>query len=92
MTRLENEIEERLSRLQRETRDIAPRPGFSARVMLAVHADSAVGGLLGMSRVARRVLPVALLMAVGAVSCAVESESSAEEALAVSYAGLELEW
>jgi hypothetical protein len=89
---LESEIEKRLARLRHETLGIVPRAGFSARVMQAVEAESAVGGLLGMSRVARRVLPVALLLAVSAVSLAVQSESSAEEALAVSYAGLELEW
>jgi hypothetical protein len=88
----DRQIDDRLLRLERETRQLRPSRDFSARVMAAVHAEGAVGGLVGFARVARRVLPVAMLLAIGAVSWAIESERSADDALAVSYGALELDW
>jgi hypothetical protein len=84
-------IDRRLAELGSATQGIAARPGFNAKVMLAIQAQPPGfwGELLASSR---WVLGVATLAAIAAVGFAWRAESSANEAVAVAYDTTELPW
>jgi hypothetical protein len=86
------DIDERLARLARDTRSLGPSREFSRRTMLAIQAEAALGFGSGLSRVARRFVPVALAFALGAVVWAVASEREATLQMATSFGSLEYEW
>lgn len=80
-----DDTDERLIRLGRATEGIAPRPGFSARVMGSLVAESRSGWLDTVRVASRRVLPAAALAAVVALALAARSQASLDETLAASY-------
>ena len=86
-----NDIDVRLSRLTRASEGLLPSAGFSARVALAIEQ----GGLPGFWETTwfsgRRLLPVAALCAALAVVWAAQVDNSVDDALATSYASMELE-
>ena len=86
------DLDERLARLASETASLRPSREFCERTMLAVQADAALSFRFGLSRGARRFVPVALAFALGAVSWAVASEREATQSIATSFGSLELEW
>jgi hypothetical protein len=92
MTSPHEDVSDRIARLGRATEAIRPSAGFTARVMGLLEVDQPMGwlDLVGLS--SRRLLPVAALAAAVAVGWAVQSQSSADDALAVSYGAVELEW
>jgi hypothetical protein len=84
-------IDERLDRLARETLAIRPTRGFTERVMRGLRAEAERGLWAGLSRCARQALPLALLIAVGAIAWAFASEHAVSTAF-VGSEGTELEW
>lgn len=86
-----NDIDQRLSRLAGATDSLAPSAGFSARVMLAIERDAMPGFLESTWFSGRRLLPVAAICAALAVVWAVQVDGTVDDALATSYASMELE-
>ena len=86
-----NDLEQRLSRLSNATSALRPSAGFSARVMLAIDAQAAPSFLETTWFSARRLVPVAALAAAVTLVWAVQVDSTVDDALATSYAALELE-
>jgi hypothetical protein len=84
-------MDTRLSRLTGATDALRPSPGFTARVMSAVHREPA-GLSFGLLRWAPRIVPVALLAAVFALLWAARAEKTMNEAMAVSYDAVEVGW
>jgi len=91
MNHRETDIDERLARLADATRNVAPRPDFTARVMLAVQAEREPIFVGLLARAARRFVPVAALAAAVAVVWAVRTDDSLDEVLAT-YDATELPW
>ena len=60
--------------------------------MQAVHADAMPGWLMGVTLASRKVMVAAALVATLTAALASLSEPSLDEALAVSYPAVELEW
>jgi hypothetical protein len=87
----QEQIEQRLSRLAGATDALRPSAGFSARVMLAIDAQSAPSFLEATWFSARRLLPVAAIAAAMAVVWAVQVDGAVDDELATSYASVELE-
>ena len=87
----QEDIEQRLSRLAGATEALRPSAGFSARVMLAIEAEAAPSFLEATWFSARRLVPVAAIAAALAVVWAVQVDGSVDDALASSYAAVELE-
>ncbi len=88
------DMDARLARLAKATEGVAPRAGFSARVMGAVGAakPAETSWLADLPRTAWRLLPVAALAAVLGVTWAVHSAHTFDDALASSYDAVELDW
>lgn len=86
-----NDIDQRLSRLAGATGGLTPSAGFSARVMLAIEREAAPGFWETTWFSGRRLLPAAAIFAALAVVWAVQVESTVDDALATSYASVELE-
>jgi hypothetical protein len=84
--------EVKFARLARQTADIRPSAGFSARVLQAVDQGRGFGLAPSLAQSARRLLPVALLCAFGALSWAFVSERSATVAVASSYGEMEFDF
>lgn len=87
----QEDIEQRLSRLAGATEGLRPSAGFSARVMLSIEAEAAPTFLEATWFSARRLVPVAAIAAALAVVWAVQVDGSVDDALASSYAAVELE-
>lgn len=85
------DVDQRLARLARETEALHPSAGFSARVMLAIEAESAPSFWESTWFSSRRLLPIAALAAALAVGWAASLEHSVDDELATSYASAELE-
>ena len=85
-------IETRLAELGRATSALSARAGYFERVMLAVHAETRTGWRNELVRSARRLVPIAAVAAAGALTWAVLSERSADEAFAAWDETVELEW
>jgi hypothetical protein len=85
-----DDIEERLARLGRETEGIRPTAGFSSRVMAALPTEG-TSWFDVVNGSSRRFLSIAALTAVAAVAWAVRSEASVDDALAVSYGAMEFD-
>ena len=87
----QEDIDQRLSRLSGATDALRPSAGFSARVMLAIGAEAAPSFFETTWFSARRLLPVAAIAAALAVVWAVQVDSTVDDALATSYASMDLE-
>lgn len=86
-----DDIDERLARLAEATRDIAPRPDFTARVMRAIEAEREPVFVGLLARAGRRFVPVAAIAAAVAVMWAAETDDSFDEAIAT-YDATEWPW
>lgn len=87
MTEPHDEVDRRLGELARATEPIRAQSGFAQRVMLRVAAEG--GWREELVRSARRLVPLAALAAVVAVTWAVLSASTTDEALAVAEENVE---
>ena len=99
-----DEIDERLERLMKATEGVAPREGFSARVMGAVdgsakrdvangvESERAVGLWAFVPRAAKRAVPFAAVAACAAIAWAVFAWRDADDAAIGSIDTAEVEW
>ena len=87
----QNEIEQRFSRLAQATDALRPSAGFSARVMFAIQGEVPPSFLETTWFSARRLLPIAAIAAAVSLVWAVQVDSSVDDALASTYAAMELE-
>ncbi len=88
-----DEIDERLERLMKATEGVAPREGFSARVMGAVENERPVGLWAFVPRAAKRAVPFAAVAACAAIAWAVFAWRDADDAAIGSIDnGAEVEW
>jgi hypothetical protein len=86
----EEDIDEKLARLAKATRGVAPRADFSARVMQRIGGEQ-LGTLYALRAPARRFLPLGVLAAAAAMFWAVSVDSQVNDALASSD-DMELVW
>ena len=86
------EVEDKLSRLSRETEGIFPQEGFTARVMARVAAAERPSLLTDLVRSARRFAPAALAVALLGIGCAMTSATDFGDSLATVDDGAEIEW
>jgi hypothetical protein len=86
-----DEIDERLERWMSATASVAPREGFTARVMAAVEKEGAPGVFMLLPRAARRAMPIAAIAAAAAVVWAVTAVRDADDAAIGSYGSSEVE-
>ncbi|MET0795458.1 MAG: hypothetical protein ABW061_28325 [Polyangiaceae bacterium] len=87
----QEDIEQRLARLSGTTAGLRPSAGFSARVMLAIDAQSAPSFFAAAWFSTRRLVPVAAIAAALAVVWAVQVDSTVDDELATSYASVGFE-
>jgi hypothetical protein len=87
----DEEIDAKLSRLAKETAAIRPSGGFTAKVMAAIEREHPLGLVEALWTSSRRLLPIAALAAAAAVVWAVESQTSVDDALAVTYGAMDLD-
>ena len=85
----EDDMEARLARLGRATDELRPSAGFSARVMAAVEREQAPGLLELLWVSSKRLLPIAAVAAACAVVWAVQSQTTVDDALAVTYGSVD---
>ncbi len=90
MTDSEDWLDQKLGELARRTEALHVSAGFSARVADAIESDAPMPQEL--LRSARRLLPVALVVAVLGLGIAVSSEQSTDQAFAVADDVVEIEW
>lgn len=83
-------IDARLAELGTLTEPLGARSGFTERVMLAALAES--GWQVELLRSARRLIPIAALTAMLAVTWGWLSESSTDSELAAADETMEIEW
>jgi hypothetical protein len=93
----QEDTDARLARLRRETDPIRPRGDFAARVAGAIARESAYGGRRAdwngdLLRSARRLVPVAAVVAALGVVWAAQSERAWDKALAAGTMELDAEW
>jgi hypothetical protein len=86
----DEDIDARLERLASATNDVAPRAGFSGRVMARI-GEEQLGTLFALRVPARRFLPFGMLAAALAMVWAVSVTSQVNEAMASSD-DTELAW
>ncbi len=87
-----DELSKHLTELEARTAGIRARSGFADRVMLAV-GDSAVLPGLELLRSARRLFPLAIVLAVLSAVWALDSQQSSNQAIAASDAmSQEIDW
>jgi len=91
MTSGEEDVDMRLARLARATLVLGPSGGFTARVMAAVEREHPLGLIDALWTSSRRLLPIAALAAAVAVVWAVESQTTVDDALAVTYGSVDLD-
>jgi hypothetical protein len=93
MTVHTQDLETKLETLARATDGLRARPDFSARVLLAVERASARPSWLESVRMSARTgVLIAMFAAAAAVVLAWHSEAQADEAQAVAYGAMGLEW
>ena len=85
-------VDERLERLAQSTSGLRARPGFQARVMLAVQSAAAPGWLESAVLSARAAFAVAVLSAAAAVALALQTDAAATETSAAAYTALGIDW
>jgi hypothetical protein len=81
-------VEQRLGQLRARTDGVRARPGFQARVMLAVAREAANAFRAELARAARRFVPMALAVALGTLLWA----SGGEGVTSSEVAQAELSW
>jgi len=86
----DEDIDARLARLATATQGVAPRAGFSGRVMARI-GEEQLGSLLALRTPARRFLPFGMLAAALAMVWAVSVTSQVNEAMAATD-DTELAW
>ena len=91
MTTDDDELDVRLARLARETAALGASGGFTARVMAAVEREQPLGIVEALWASSRKLLPIAAIAAAAAVVWAVESQSTVDDALAVTYGAMDLD-
>lgn len=84
-------FEARATRLAQATRSLGPCAGFSERVMLRLLAEP-VGWWSFITPLARRVVPVCIVVMLLAGGFAFWAGMRADETLAVGYGSVEVEW
>ena len=89
--RTEESYEARALRLGRATAGLAPSTGFHARVLSAI-AREPVGWWSTVTPLAGRVLPVLVVLVLLASAAAWHAASGTQQALAVPYGSVEVEW
>ena len=89
--RTDEDYEARATRLAEATERLGPSPGFHARVLSAI-AREPVGWWSVVTPLAGRVLPVLMVLALLATVAAWHAASGAQQALAVPYGSVEVEW
>ena len=87
----QEDIDLRLARLSGATDALRPSHGFSARVMLAIDAESAPNFFETAWFSARRLVPIAAIAAALAVVWAVQVDGTVDDELATSYASVGFE-
>jgi hypothetical protein len=92
MSEQDDRIDAELARIAQATAPLRPRAGYLERVMAAVHAESLLGWRHELVRSARRLVPLAGIAAAAALTWAVVSERSTDEAFASWDDSVELEW
>jgi len=90
-SRTDEDYEARAVRLGESTERLGPSPGFHARVLAAI-AREPVGWWSVVTPLAGRVLPVLMVLALLATAAAWHAASGAQQALAVPYGSVEVEW
>jgi len=91
MTFEDEELDAKLSRLATQTAGLGATAGFTARVMAAIEREQPLGLIEALVTSSRRFLPIAALAAAAAVVWAVESQTTVDDALAVTYGSVELD-
>jgi len=92
MTEQPETVDDRLKRLAQATSGLRARPGFQARVMLAVQSAAAPGWLESAVLSARIAFAVALLTATAAIALALQTDAAAIETSAAAYTAVGLGW
>jgi hypothetical protein len=92
MSERDESVEERLQRLADATRALHGSPGLQARVLQAIAAEAAPSWLAATTRASRKAIVAAALVATACAVFAVRDESVSDEASAVAYTALEIEW
>ena len=89
----QEDIDQRLARLEGETSALRPSPAFSARVMQAIEREALRAPSFWDNAwlSSRRLLPVAAIAAVLAVGWALQVDSSLDDDLATTYASVGFE-
>lgn len=85
-------LEKRLGELTERTNPLRPRPGFEARVLVALHARAASGLGREVVRSARFFVPGALLLAVVTVGFASRQHEATSADVAAAERRWELDW
>jgi hypothetical protein len=85
-------VEMRLEELRARTESVRARPGFQARVMLAVAREAAGAFRAEVTRAARRFVPVALAVALGAALWAGGGHEPTSSEVAQAELSWELSW
>ncbi|HVW26825.1 MAG TPA: hypothetical protein VHC69_15760 [Polyangiaceae bacterium] len=91
MTFHDKELDSTLSRLARQTATLGPRAGFAAKVMAAIEREQPLGIIEALWTSSRRFLPIAAIAAAAAVVWAIESQTTVDDALAVTYGSVDLD-
>jgi hypothetical protein len=85
-------VERRLAELRGRTDSVRARPGFQARVMLAVAREAASAFRAELARAARRFVPLALAVSVGTLVWASRGEGVTSSEVAQAELSWELSW
>jgi hypothetical protein len=89
------DIDARLARLRHATRKVRPRRDFTQRVLavtVSVNEPPIAVFLQDLPRIARRLVPLAALVAALGIAWGFTNDDAVDEALAGSYSATELEW
>lgn len=89
--RTEESYDARALRLGRATDGLAPSAGFHARVLSAIVREQ-VGWWSAVTPLAGRVLPLLVVLVLLASAAAWHAASGTQQALAVPYGSVEVEW
>jgi len=89
---MSEDLELKLQRLARKTERIGPVPGFTERVLAAVHTESAQSFGAGVVRFGKAMLAVAAVSAVVGVTVGFASQHAADEALAATSSMEDFDW
>ncbi|HEY6729345.1 MAG TPA: hypothetical protein VI197_35285 [Polyangiaceae bacterium] len=90
-SRIEESYDARALRLGRATDGLAPSVGFNARVLSAIVREQ-VGWWSAVTPLAGRVLPLLVVLVLLASAAAWHAASGTQQALAVPYGSVEVDW